>query len=290
MAQGEAPQGMTPAEGQTSEPQEADGARTEEAQKPELPDLDQLLDRYDPEALRKNRKFMGLVGGHAERLANQRANALAEERAKRLFDERWETEQAERSRRQALDAARRGDYQALGQKHARDVLEQDQQRHIDGFRRKATTDAYGTVQAAVNEIAGGFSDEVVQRAAEKMGEVPGDADWAGGFKKWLPALIEAQAEFLSNQPEAKKRIEKEMTPALRSRLIAEMNGTEPVADSGTGTPQKQRQITDEQIAAMEPEEWVKVYDIKAGKFRPGYVYKPTRAFDPRAMQVAGRGA
>lgn len=289
MAQGEAPTETAPVEGQpsqTPEPQETDGARPEgEA----LPDLDQLLDRYDPEVLRKSRKFMGAVGGAADKLANQRAALLAEQRAQQLVEERFEREAAERSRRQALEAARRGDYEKLGQSRAREVLEEDQKRHMEGFRQRAATDAYGRVQSALNEIAGGFPDEVVQMAAEKMGEVPGDLDWEGGFKRWLPALIDARAEWLSNQPDHQKKIEQKLTPALRSRIIAEMNGTEPVADSGSGAPQKARIVTDEQIANMEPEEWVQVYDVKAGKFKPGIVYKPTRAVDVGAMRVVGRG-
>jgi len=291
MAQGEAPQETAPAPGdggRTPDQEQQEG--TPRDQKPDLPDLNDLLDRYDPEALRKNRKFMGMVGGAADKLASQRAQALAEQRAQALYQERWDREQADRSRRQALDAARRGDYQALGKAHAQEVLEQDQARHIDGFKRRATTDAYGAVQSAVNEIANGFAPEVVALAAERMGDLPGDADFSEGFKRWLPALINAQAEYLAGRPEAKKRVEQELTPALRSRLIAEMNGTEPVADGGTGQPQRVRQITDEQIAAMDPEEWVKVYDVKAGRFRPGYAHKPTRSLDPRSMQVVGRGA
>jgi hypothetical protein len=289
MAQGETPAETAPApDGQTPETQGANGARPE-GSTPDLPDLDALLERYDPESLRKNRKFMGMVGGAAEKLADRKAAQLAEERAQRLVEERWEREQADRSRRAALEAARRGDYEALGQRRAREVLEEDQKRHIDGFRQKATNDVYGKVQGAVNEIAAGFPDEVVQMAAEKLGEVDPNLEWSDAFKRWLPALIDARAEWMSNQPDHQKKIEAKLTPALRSRLIAEMNGTEPVADSGAGNPQTARTITDEQIAAMEPEEWVKVYDVKAGKFKPGYQYKPTRAIDPAAMRAVGRG-
>jgi hypothetical protein len=288
MAQGEAPQDSAPAEGQTPEPEEQ--AQTQEARpQEELPDLDKLLERYDPEALRKNRRLMGIAGELAKRLAPQEAERMASERAERIVRERLDLEEAERSRRAALAAARRGDYQALGERRAREVLEDDQKRYVDRFRERATTDAYGAVQSAVNEVANGVSPEVVAAAAEKMGELPSDADWAGGFKRWLPALIEAQAEHLANQPERQKKVEEKLTPALRSRLIAEMNGTEPVADSGGGKAPVQRQITDEQIAEMGPEEWLQVYDIKTGKFKPGVAYKPTRAIDPKAMQVVGRG-
>src|SRR5262245_6168684 len=184
MAQGEAPPETAPVEGQTPDQEQQEGTP-----KPDLPDLNELLDRYDPETLRKNRKFMGMVGGAADKLASQRAQALAEQRAQALYQERWDKEQADRSRQRALDAARRGDYQALGRQHAEEVLQQDQARHMDGFRQRATTDAYGSVQSAVNEIANGFAPEVVALAAERMGELPENIDFSEGFKRWLPALI-----------------------------------------------------------------------------------------------------
>jgi hypothetical protein len=295
MAQGEAPAGATapaPEEGQTPERPEEDGARPDqEAQgtKEDLPDLDQLLERYDPEALRKNRKLMGIAGQLADRLAATRAEALAQQRAEQLAQQRFEEQERERERKAELAAARRGDYEALGQRRARRALEEDQKRYVDQYRSRATTDAYGSVQRVVDEIASGFPPEVVATAAERLGELPANVSWEDGFKRWLPALITANAEHLASQPEQQKKVEAKITPALRQRLLAEMNGTEPVADSGGGRAQAQRQVTDEQIAAMEPEEWQQVYDVKAGKFKPGVVYKPTRALDPRALQVTGRG-
>jgi len=286
MAQGEAPQGApapTPDEGKA--PERPEGQAQEASSEQELPDLDKLLERYDPETLRKNPKVMGIAGRLADRLANERAERLAQARAEQLARER----EADRERQAELAAARRGDYQALGERRARRALEEDQKRYVDQYRERATSDAYGSVQGAVDEIAGGFPPEVVRAAAEKMGELPGDVDWAGGFKRWLPALIEAQAEHLAGQPERQKKLEEKIAPALRARLIAEMNGTEPVADSGGGKAPTQRQITDEQINAMSKEEWLQVYDMKTGQFKPGVVYKPTRALDPRAMQIVGRG-
>ena len=293
MAGAETPQreGLAPGEGPTPDAPQGgpDGARPE-AQDQELPDLDALLDRYDPEVLRKNRKLMGIAGSLADRLATQRAQALAAQQAEALVRERMASAEADRSRLRALEAARRGDFKGLGEMRAREVLQEDQQRHVDGFKTQATARVYGSVQSAVDQIAKSFPDEVIAAAATKMGELPQNLSWEEGFQRWLPALIEARAEHLMTQPESRKKIEQEISPALRSRLIAEMNGTEPVADSGSGRAQSVRQITDEQIAAMSPEEWVQVYDVKAGKFKPGNVYKPTRAMDIAAMRVVGRGA
>jgi len=291
MATGEAPEGVQApvAEPTPGQPQEAgQGPPDAPEAGQELPDLDQLLERYDPDTLRKNRKLMGIAGSMADRLAQQRAEQLADERANRLVEERWEREQAERSRKAALEAARRGDYQRLGEMRAREVLTDDQKRYVDTFRQKATNDAYGSVQRTIDEIASGFPQEVVAAAAEKLGEVPGNLRFEDGLKRWLPALIEARAEHMASAPETQKKVEAKLTPALKSRLIAEMNGTEPVADSGGGKAPRQRQITDEQIAEMSPEEWVQVYDVKAGKFKPGVAYKPTRALDPAAMRLVGR--
>ena len=134
-----------------------------------------------------------------------------------------------------------------------------------------------------------FDESVIQAASEALGELPQGMTWQDGFKKWLPELVKAQAKYLASNPEARKQVEREVTPAVRSRALAELNGAEPVADSGGGRPQKAKTITDEDIARMEPEEWVTVYDVDKGKFKPGFVYKPTRAVDPRQIQSAGRG-
>lgn len=290
MAQGETPEGVPvpgPEEGQTpDQPRSSDEPRPDE----ELPDLDKLLERYDPEALRKNQRVMGIAGGLADRLASQRAEQLAAQKADAIVQQRLEAAERERTRRARLEAARKGDFYALGEQSARDLLQEDQQGYVERYRQRAVTDAYGSVQRTIDEIAAGFPPEVVALAAERMGEIPADARWEQGLKQWLPALIEAQAEFKAQQPEAQKKLEQKIGPALRARIIAEMNGTEPVADSGSGRAQGQRTITDEQIADMEPEQWLQVYDIKAGKFKPGVVYKPTRALDPRALQMTGRGA
>lgn len=290
MAQGEAPAGATAPgpptqEGQTPEQAGADSARPAQE---DLPDLEALLERYDPDLLRKNRKIMGIAGGLADRLATQRAETLAQQRAEALYQQRRERDEAERSRQSMLSTARKGDFYALGEQSAKQLLVEDQQRFVDRYRQQAAVDAYGNVQRVVDEIAGGFDPAVVATAAERMGEVPADARWEDGLKRWLPALVQAQAEHLAGRPEARQKVEHEITPAVRARLLAEMNGTEPAADSGTGRAPAQRTLTDEQIAEMGPEEWVQVYDVKAGKFKPGVVYKPTRAVDPRAMQIVGR--
>lgn len=297
MAQGEAPEGVqAPApdeaegrEGQTPERPEGEPQQEGDGKPEELPDLDALLERYDPEALRKNRKFMGVAGELANRLAAQRAEALASERAEALVQERLDRAEAERSRQAALEAARKGEFYTLGEQTAQQVLIEDQKRHVDGLRNRAQQDVYGSVQRVVDEVAQGFPPEVLAAAAQRLGELPADVPWTEGLKRWLPALVAAQAEHLASQPEAEQRVEKKITPALRARLLAEVNGTEPVADSGGGKAPSARQLTDEQIAEMGAEEWLQVYDIKAGKFKPGVVYKPTRALDTRAMQIGGRG-
>lgn len=288
MAIGETPEGvLAPDASQTPGQPEGAGQEPPEGQQ-ELPDLDALLERYDPEALKKSRRLMGVAGSMADRMAQQRAEQLAEQRVGRLVEERWEREAAERSRKAALEAARRGDYQALGEMRAKEVLTDDQRRYVDTFKQRATNDAYGSVQRTIDEIASGFPQEVVAAASERLGEMPQNVPFEEGLKRWLPALIEARAEHMAADPATRKRMEAKMTPAVRSRLLAEMNGAEPVADSGGGRATQQRILTDEQIAQMGPEEWVQVYDVKAGKFKPGYTHKPTRSLDPAAMRLVGR--
>jgi len=267
-------------------PQEADD-QEEPEEKP--PDLEALLEKADPEVLRKHKRIAGIAGEMAQKIAQREASRLAEQRAQEIVAERERTRAAEASRQQYLDAARKGEFYALGEQVSKDLLVDDQQRHLNQYQSQARTEAYQSVQAAVDEIANAFDPAVVNAASEAVGDFAPGTSWQDGFKRWLPELIKAQAAHLAANPETRKQVEREVTPAVRSRALAELNGAEPVADSGGGRPQKQKTITDEDIARMGPEDWEVVYDVDKGVFKPGYVYKPTRAINPRTMQTTGRG-
>jgi hypothetical protein len=200
-------------------------------------------------------------------------------------EERWK---AERSREELLGKARTGDYYALGEQAAKDLLNQDQQRAVEGFTRQAEAKTYERFQATLEDWASTQPEEVNLKAAERMGEVAPDAPWEQGFRKWLDAYVQVRAEHLAAQPETRQRAERELTPAVRARVLADMNGKEPTADSGSGRAKRSRTITDDDIARMELDEYMTVWDVEKGRPKPGVTYKPTRAIDPRAMQVGGR--
>jgi len=280
-------------EEQTQEkPQPPDQPTPDEAPEDEEdkgPDLNALLDKADPEELRKHKRIAGIAGELAKKIATREATRLAEVRAQELLAEREKLAKAEADRQALIEAARKGEFYALGEQVSKNLLVEDQQRFIGQYQTQAKNEAFSGVQSVVDRIAEGFDPAVISAAAEEVGEFDSGTSWEQGFEKWLPALIKAQARHLAANPETRKQVEREVTPAVRSRALAELNGAEPVADSGGGRPQKQKTLTDDDIARMEPEEWVTVYDVEKGKFKPGYVYKPTRAIDPRSLQVSGRG-
>lgn len=276
-----------PEEGQTQEP--PPDQETTEEEEDQGPDLNALLEKADADALRKNKRIAGIAGEMAKKIATREASRMAETRAQELLQEREQMQRAEADRQALIDAARKGEYYALGERVSQNLLVEDQQRYMGQYQTQAKNEAYSSVQAALDEVAEGFDESVIQAASEALGELPQGMTWQDGFKKWLPELVKAQAKYLATNPEARKQVEREVTPAVRSRALAELNGAEPVADSGGGRAQKAKTLTDEDIARMEPEEWVTVYDVDKGQFKPGFVYKPTRAIDPRRMQVAGRG-
>lgn len=266
-----------PEEEQPEEEEEEDG-------EPKPPDLNALLEKADPAVLRKHPRIAGIIGEQAKRDATREAQRLAEQMVKDR-EERW---RAERSREELLAKARTGEYYALGETAAKDLLNQEQQRAVDGFSRQAEAKTYEKMQAVLDDWATGQPEEVNVAAAERMGEVPQGSSWEDGFRKWLDAYVVVRSEHLAAQPEAKQRAERDLTPAVRARVLADMNGTEPTADSGSGRPKRSRTITDDDIARMDLDEYMTVWDVEKGRPKPGVTYKPTRAVDPRVMQVGGR--
>jgi len=265
------------------EVEEDDEDEGEDEKKP--PDLNTLLDKADPATLRKHPRLAGIIGEQAKREATR----LAEQRADELVREREERWKAERSRQEVLAKARNGDYYAIGEQAARQALEQDQQGAVQQFTRRAEAQTYQKVQATLEEWATEQPTEVNEAAAERMGELEPGTPWEQGFRKWLDAYVQVRAEHLMRNPDAQKRAERDVTPAVRARVLADMNGKEPTADSGSGRPQRVRTITDDDIARMSLEDYMTVWDVENGRPKKGVVYKPTRAIDPRVMQVRGGG-
>lgn len=265
------------------DPQEEEDEEDEGEEKP--PDLNSLLDKADPATLRKHPRLAGIIGEQAKREATR----LAEQRADELVREREARWRAEQSRQEVLARARNGDYYAIGEQAARQALQQDQEGAVNQFTRRAEAQTYQKVQATLEEWATEQPTEVNEAAAERMGDLDPGTPWEQGFRKWLDAYVQVRAEHLMRNPETTRRAERDVTPAVRARVLAEMNGKEPTADSGSGRAQRVRTITDEDIARMELDEYMTVWDVENGRPKKGVVYKPTRAVDPRVMQVRGGG-
>lgn len=249
------------------------------------PDLNALLDKADPATLRKHPRLAGIIGEQA----NREANRLAETRAAEMLREQQERWKAEQSRQDVLSKARSGDYYSIGEQAARQALQADQDGAVNQFTKRAEAQTYQRFQSVLEEWATEQPTEVNEAAAERMGELEPGTPWESGFRKWLDAYVQVRAEHLSKQPETKQRAERDVTPAVRARVLAEMNGKEPTADSGSGRAQRVRTITDDDIARMELDEYMSVWDVEKGRPKKGVVYKPTRAVDPRVMQVRGGG-
>jgi hypothetical protein len=273
--QQEVPPGEEDEEAEDEEDEEGGGKPPAQA------DLNALLDKADPASLRKHPRLAGIIGEQAKREANR----LAEQRAEELVREREERWRAERSRQEVLAKARTGDYYAIGEQAAREALQRDQETATTQFTRQAEAKTYQRMQSTLEEWATEQPTEVNEAAAERMGELDPGTPWEHGFRKWLDAYVQVRAEHLARQPETKQRAERDVTPAVRARVLAEMNGREPTADSGSGRPQRVRTITDDDIARMDLDEYMSVWDVENGRPKKGVVYKPTRAIDPRAMQA-----
>lgn len=277
-----------PEEEQEEAPPEEEQEQDEEDEEdeggePKPPDLNALLDKADPATLRKHPRLAGIIGEQAKREANR----LAEQRAAELLREQQERWRAEQSRQEVLAKARNGDYYAIGEQAARQALQADQEGAVTQFTKRAEAQTYQRFQSVLEEWATEQPAEVNEAAAERMGELEPGTPWETGFRKWLDAYVQVRAEHLSKQPETKQRAERDVTPAVRARVLAEMNGKEPTADSGSGRAQRVRTITDDDIARMSLEDYMQVWDVENGRPKKGVVYKPTRAVDPRVMQVRG---
>lgn len=269
---------------ETQPGEEAEEPEEEEGE-PKPPDLNELLNSADPATLRKHPRLAGIIGEQAKREANR----LAEQRADEILRDRELRWRAEQSRQDVLAKARTGDYYSIGEQAARDALKQDQDAAVQQFERRAESNTYRTVQSALEDWASAQPPEVNERAAERMGELAEGTPWVDGFRKWLDAYVQVRAEHLAAQPETKQRAEREAIPAVKARVLAEMNGKEPTADSGSGRAQRTRKVTDEDIARMDLDEYMSIWDVEKGRPKPGVIYTPTRAVDPRGMRMLGRG-
>ena len=217
------------------------------------PDLNALSRRPTRRSYARTVASSRIIGEQAQREAQR----LAEQRAEELVREREERWRAEQSRQEVLAKARNGDYYAIGEQAAREALQRDQEGggqpvHASAPRRRPTRRCRPPSKSGRPQQP----PEVNEAAAERMGELDPGTPWETGFRKWLDAYVQVRAEHLTTQPETKQRAERDVTPAVRARVLAEMNGKEPTADSGSGRPQRVRTVTDDDIARMSLDEYM----------------------------------
>jgi hypothetical protein len=252
---------------------------------PAAPSWETLVEQADPADLRRNRRLMGIAGEMANRLAETRAEQLLQDRLPRAVDEAFERRQAEADRRALLEAAREGNFYAVGQRYAEVAEREEVARQTAEARGTAEHDAYRTVQSAVDGWAQTLPPEVLAAAQQRYQQAPRGSGYSEQFVNWLQTFVPAYAEHLVQQRQAEW--EAKQLPALRSRALAEVNGSAqvPQTGGGDGVPPGVRVVTDEEISRMSPQQWQAVWDTKAGTFKDGIVHRPTRSIDLRTPPV-----
>ena len=265
------------------------------AGQPAAPDWEALLEKADPDALRKNRRLMGIAGEMAQRLATAKAEELAQARAVEIADERVRQREAEAREAARLEKVDAGDYYALGQEHAAELLKQKQERDAKGAEARVAQSFEQRTQATLEEWAQAFPPEVLTKASEAYAARPRAGDFNGDLKTYLEVFVPVLSDHLQSQKAAETEAalfakwEKERLPALRARALAELNGGEPVPDTAGGAAPRTRTFTDDDVRRMSLEDYKKYFDVETAKPREGVIYRPTRSVDPRQIATTGRG-
>lgn len=284
---------QAPAAGEEA-PSDSTEAPAKEA--PKAPSWEELVEAADPDSIRKNRRIMGIAGEMAQRLAATQAEALAAKRADELVEQRLKAREAQAQLEAKMERAKAGDFYALGQETADELLRQAQARDGDASRLTVEKGATDRVQAAVEEWSKAFPPEVLTAASEAWSAKPRAGDFYSDLKTYLEVFTPALADHLVRTKAAEQEAalfqkwEKERLPALRARALAEVNGGEPVPDNEGGTPTRQRVVTDDDVRRMPLAEYEQVFDLATGrpKANSGVIYKATRGVDPRQIAAAGR--
>lgn len=283
----------------TTDQAPADGEEapsTDKEAPPKVPSWEELVETADPDSIRKNRRIMGIAGEMAQRLAAQQAEALANTRAEALVEQRLREREAQAQHDAKMERAKAGDFYALGQETADELLRQAQARDGDVSRQAAEKGATDRVQATVEAWSKAFPPEVLTAATEAWSSRPRAGDFYGDLKTYLDVFTPVLADHLVRQKAAEQETalfqkwEKERLPALRARALAEVNGGEPVPDNEGGTPTRQRVVTDDDVRRMPLAEYEQIFDLATGrpKANSGVIYKATRGVDPRQIAAAGR--
>lgn len=259
-------------------------------------DRNRLLSEADPEELRRHERVSGLAGQMAQAQTRRRVAELSYEDLpdavrNRLLEESQKRAVEQAEERRLAQLGEQGEFYTLGEEQWRRFQEQAKERTERAALSKVESTFYQQSQGEIQQWAKeNFPIEVLDKVrdeeTDRLAAIP---DFKGQYNHWLTALFKANAEHAKEQAvkAARGEWEREDGPARALRANAERAGSERTPETEGGSPRGSREITDEMIAAMELKDFEAVWDMERNRPKEGYTYKPTRAIDPRRMQVAG---
>jgi len=230
-----------PSEGEPSGPSEPPEWLTQlrETADPEAA-LDLVAKNVPRELLERHQVISGLVGNKADQLAR----------------EREVRRQKEAEERQKLEAAQNNDLYTLGE-----ISQRELQGQLNAQQQQA---AMGPFMDAVVLFQQQQPEELQRKVAGKsFGEGKGPV---AGFAEYLQFMHDEAVKLALTKRES----------ALRKSVMSEVNGDEPVPERESGTPGRVRDVTDEQIAAMDMAEYNALFD-ENGRPKPGVRHRATRS-------------
>lgn len=255
-------------------------------------DRERLLEEADPEELRKHKRISGLAGQMADKLTSRRVKELkldelppdVRDVLTRRATEDVENKRAQAERERLADA---GEYYTLGQQEAERVRQAKEAQIAQQQAQQAEGKALLSFFEQRYEWAkANFPPEILNKTAADISEQMSVLAPQAQYDLWLKTLMANQSEHQKRQE--RERWEREDLPAHRSRWLAERNGNAPSPETEGGSPSGNTVLTDEMIAAMEPERFNAIWGDNGPKPGSGYTYKPTRAIDPRTLKAMGQ--
>jgi hypothetical protein len=186
--------------------------------------------------LERDEVISGLIGHKADAILKRR-----------------EQEAAERAK---LEAAQNNDLYTLGE-----ISQRELQGQLNAQQQQA---AMGPFMDAVVLFQQQQPEELQRKVAGKsFGEGKGPV---AGFAEYLQFMHDEAVKLALTKRES----------ALRKSVMSEVNGDEPVPERESGTPGRVRDVTDEQIAAMDMAEYNALFD-ENGRPKPGVRHRATRS-------------
>jgi hypothetical protein len=289
-------EGTPPAEGSGEPASQSQSAPTISWATLTPEDRERLLEEADPEELRKHKRISGLAGQMADKLTSRRVKELKLDELPTdvrdsLFRRVEQDVESRRTQAERERLAESGEYYTLGQQEAERVrLAKEQQAARQQSEKAQAEGLLGFYEQTHEWAKANFPAEVLNKTAADINEEMQTLQPRQQYDLWLKTLTANQVEHQAKlrETEARSKWEKEELPAHRSRWLAERNGNAPTPETEGGSPQGTRTLTDEMIAAMSLEEFKAVWGDNGPKPGSGWVYKPTRAIDPRTLKMSGQ--